>query len=55
MALRRLIDARANLIGAVLTKMDVNRAGSSMYVYEYGSDNRRELLSGDEALIPAKS
>jgi succinoglycan biosynthesis transport protein ExoP len=47
-ALRRLVEANANVIGAVLTKFDVRRASGSsgnLYVYEYRSNEPREQLT----------
>jgi capsular exopolysaccharide synthesis family protein len=47
-ALRRLLEAKANVVGAVLTKFDVRRASgssSNLYVYEYGSNEPREQLT----------
>lgn len=45
-ALQRLVDARANVVGAVLTKFSMNRSASQsqMYVYHYPSDPGRPQL-----------
>jgi capsular exopolysaccharide synthesis family protein len=45
-ALKRLLDARVNLIGAVLTKFDAKKVGYGAdyaygYSYDYGSDKKR--------------
>jgi capsular exopolysaccharide synthesis family protein len=48
MALRRLAEARATVIGAVLTKFDVRRAsgeGANLYVYGYGKSHAGELTA----------
>jgi Mrp family chromosome partitioning ATPase len=45
-ALQRMVDARANVVGAVLTKFSMNRSSSQsqMYVYNYPSDSNRPQL-----------
>jgi capsular exopolysaccharide synthesis family protein len=45
-ALQRLVDARANVVGAVLTKFSMNRSSSQsqMYVYHYPSEPGRPQL-----------
>jgi capsular exopolysaccharide synthesis family protein len=45
-ALQRLLDARANVVGAVLTKFSMHRSASQsqMYVYHYPSDAGRPQL-----------
>lgn len=46
-ALRRLAEARANLVGAVLTKFDIRRAssGAETYVYDYRRSESQEQLT----------
>ena len=45
-ALQRLLDARANVVGAVLTKFSLNSSSSQsqMYVYHYPSEPGRPQL-----------
>jgi capsular exopolysaccharide synthesis family protein len=48
MALRRLAEARASVVGAVLSKFDVRRAsgaGANLYVYGYGKGHAGQLTA----------
>jgi hypothetical protein len=43
-ALRRLVEARASVAGAILTKFDLTKSRSNMYVYSYPGQRRRARL-----------
>ena len=43
-ALRRLVEAGANVSGAVLTKFDLSRSRSNLYVYSYAGQEQRPRL-----------
>jgi succinoglycan biosynthesis transport protein ExoP len=57
MALRRLVTAGANVIGLVLTKFDVRKAGGGYgyaYTYEYGdTDQQDEFIDEPGLAVPA--
>ena len=43
-ALRRLVEARARVAGAVLTKFDLTKSRTNLYVYEYRGQRQRAQL-----------
>jgi polysaccharide biosynthesis transport protein len=43
-ALRRLVEARASVAGAILTKFDLTKSRSNLYVYSYPGQRRRARL-----------